>query len=143
MQECNGGHELYGTDKEGVLRKWYCYDDNDGKGINGAELSFPDFLLVKYIENQEKGLVWDNRFEEWCNNNPNAPTSKFTSIYENLNPRPKDYPFKDWLLTKVGHTNVSEPDLMDVLPLGRENGSRFRDMIRKQVDSGRRIWRKT
>ncbi|GJZ31616.1 reverse transcriptase domain-containing protein [Tanacetum coccineum] len=109
MQECNGGHEIYGTDKEGVLRKWYCYDDNDGKGINGAELSFPDFLLVKYIENQEKGLVWDNRFEEWCNNNPNAPTSKFTSIYENLNPRPKDYPFKDWLLTKVGHINVSEP----------------------------------
>ncbi|GJW19359.1 hypothetical protein Tco_0026795 [Tanacetum coccineum] len=186
-------------------------------------------------------------------------------IYENLNPRPKDYPFKDWLLTKVGHTNVSEPvkktllkswlidcfrddvikdlrvrsfddykwmfdleidqladeyelgvgkkghmlediwknykkvqgdntfwwhdqkseeeerrqlgidikeydppmvhvetfevkrysfdtgqnficvteELMDALPLGRENGARFRDMIRKEVDSGRRIRRKT
>ncbi|GJU49661.1 hypothetical protein Tco_1219216 [Tanacetum coccineum] len=154
-------------------------------------------------------------------------------IYENLNPRPKDYPFKDWLLTKVGHTNVGEPvkktllkswlidcfrddvikdlrersfddykwmfdleidhladeyelgeeerrqfgidikeseppmvhietfkakrysfdtsqnficvtkELMDALPLGRENGARFRDMIRKEVDSGRRIRRKT
>ncbi|GJX63183.1 reverse transcriptase domain-containing protein [Tanacetum coccineum] len=244
-------HETYRTDEEGVLRKWYCYDDNDMNGINK--------------ENQEKGLVWDNRFEEWCNNNPNAPTSKFTSIYKNLNPRPKDYPFKDWLLTKVGHTNVSETvkktllktwlidyfqedvvkdqrersfddykwmfdleidkladeyklgvgkkgqmlediwenckkvqgdntywwhdqksekeesrelgiyikeydppmdhvetfevkkysfdagqnficvtnDLMDALPLGRENGSRFRDMISKEVDSGRRIRRKT
>ncbi|GKC09925.1 reverse transcriptase domain-containing protein [Tanacetum coccineum] len=220
---------------------------------------------LKYGENQEKGLIWDERFKEWCNNNPNAPTSKFNSIYENLNPRPKDYPFKDWLLAKVRHTNVSEPvkktllkswlidcfqedvvkdpqersfddykwmfdleidqladeyelgiekkghmlediwenyrkvqgdntywwhdqkskeeerqklgidikeydppmvhvetfkvkkysfdtgqnficvtkDLMDALPLGRENGSRFRDMIRKEVDSGRRIRRKT
>ncbi|GKA71130.1 hypothetical protein Tco_0777269 [Tanacetum coccineum] len=34
-------------------------------------------------------------------------------------------------------------ELMDALPLGRENGSRFRDMIRKEVDSGRRIHRKT
>ncbi|GJU80488.1 hypothetical protein Tco_1282853 [Tanacetum coccineum] len=30
-------------------------------------------------------------------------------------------------------------ELMDALPLGIENGSRFRDMIRKEVDSGRRI----
>ncbi|GKF14988.1 hypothetical protein Tco_0056450, partial [Tanacetum coccineum] len=34
-------------------------------------------------------------------------------------------------------------DLMDSLPLGRENGSRFRDMIRKEVDNRRRIRRKT
>ncbi|GKB29573.1 retrovirus-related pol polyprotein from transposon TNT 1-94 [Tanacetum coccineum] len=34
-------------------------------------------------------------------------------------------------------------ELMDALPMGRENGSRFRDMIRKEVDSGRRIHRKT
>ncbi|GJU65594.1 hypothetical protein Tco_1247429 [Tanacetum coccineum] len=34
-------------------------------------------------------------------------------------------------------------ELMDALPLGRENGSRFRDMILKEVDSRRRIHRKT
>ncbi|GKD69374.1 hypothetical protein Tco_1323464, partial [Tanacetum coccineum] len=34
-------------------------------------------------------------------------------------------------------------ELMDALPLGRENGSRSRDMIRKEVDSRRRIHRKT
>ncbi|GJT76567.1 hypothetical protein Tco_1043292 [Tanacetum coccineum] len=146
------------------------------------------FLLVKYGENQEKGLIWDGRFKEWCNNNPNAPTSKFTSIYENLNPRPKDYPFKDWLLTKESTSlwhdqkskeeerrkleiNIEEyeppmvhietfevkrysfdtgqsficvtKELMDALPIGTKNGSRFRDMIRKEVDSGRRIYRQT
>ncbi|GKD03168.1 BYPASS-related protein [Tanacetum coccineum] len=51
----------------------------------------------------------DERFEEWCINNPNTPTSRYTKDQENLHPRPKDYPFKDWLLTKVGHTIVSEP----------------------------------
>ncbi|GJV03442.1 hypothetical protein Tco_1337011 [Tanacetum coccineum] len=30
-------------------------------------------------------------------------------IQENCNPRPKDYPFKEWLLTKGGYTDVSEP----------------------------------
>ncbi|GJY93047.1 hypothetical protein Tco_0508829 [Tanacetum coccineum] len=34
-------------------------------------------------------------------------------------------------------------ELMDALPMVRENGSRFRDMIRKEVDSGRRIHRQT
>ncbi|GJX50115.1 hypothetical protein Tco_0276960 [Tanacetum coccineum] len=34
-------------------------------------------------------------------------------------------------------------ELMDALPMGRENGSRFRDMIRKEVDSRRRIHRLT
>nr|GEV39268.1 hypothetical protein [Tanacetum cinerariifolium] len=57
------------------------------------------------INNHQK----DERFEEWCINNPNTPTSRYTKDQENLNPRPKDYPFKDWLLTKVGHTNISEP----------------------------------
>ncbi|GKB38855.1 hypothetical protein Tco_0883797 [Tanacetum coccineum] len=95
--------------------------------MNKADLSFPEILLVKYGDNQKKGLIWDERFEEWCINNPNTPTSRNTKDQENLNPRPKDYPFKDWLLTKVGHTKVK---LMDALPMGRENGSRFRDMIR-------------
>ncbi|GJS15615.1 RNA-directed DNA polymerase, eukaryota, reverse transcriptase zinc-binding domain protein [Tanacetum coccineum] len=34
-------------------------------------------------------------------------------------------------------------ELMDALPLGRENEARFKDMIRKEVDSGRKIHRKT
>ncbi|GJU53615.1 hypothetical protein Tco_1227329 [Tanacetum coccineum] len=187
-------------------------------------LSFLEFLFVKYGENQKKGLIWDERFEEWCINNPNTPTSRYTKVQENLNPRPKDYPFKDWLLTKMfdleidqladeyelgigkkGHMlediwenckkvqgdntywwhdqkskeeerrklgiNIEEyeppmvhvetfevkrysfdtgqsficvtKELMDTLPMGRENGSRFRDMIRKEVTSGRRIHRQT
>ncbi|GJR98523.1 reverse transcriptase domain-containing protein [Tanacetum coccineum] len=94
IKECNGGHKVYEMNKEGDLIKWYCYYD-DRKRINRAGLSFPEFLLIKYGENQEKGLIWDERFEEWCINNPNTPTSRYTKVQENLNPKPKDYPFKD------------------------------------------------
>ncbi|GKA24082.1 hypothetical protein Tco_0710115 [Tanacetum coccineum] len=34
-------------------------------------------------------------------------------------------------------------ELMDALSLGRENESRFSEMIRKEVDSGRKVQRKT
>ncbi|GKA91676.1 RNA-directed DNA polymerase, eukaryota, reverse transcriptase zinc-binding domain protein [Tanacetum coccineum] len=168
IRECNGGLKIYGMDEEGVIKN------------------------VNYEETQEKELIWDDRFEEWCNNNPNTPTSRFITIQENLSPRPKDYPFKDWLLTKKVQgdntywwhdqkleeeerrqlgINIEEYDppmfhvetfeiksylfdtgqnficvtkeLMDALPLGRENRSRFRDMIHKEVDSGTRIHRQT
>ncbi|GJZ43267.1 hypothetical protein Tco_0590522 [Tanacetum coccineum] len=190
MKVCNRGNEIYGMDEEGILKFWYCYLDGDRKSIKADGLSFPKFLLEDY------------------------------------KPRPKDYPFKDWLLTKVGHTKVSEivkrallkrwlidcfqeelvkdprsrsfddykwmfdleldqladeyelgigkkvhmlddiwknckkvqgdntfwcgqsficvtKELMDALPLGRENGLRFREMICKEVDSGRKVHRKT
>nr|GEZ07907.1 reverse transcriptase domain-containing protein [Tanacetum cinerariifolium] len=100
LKECDGGHEIYEINKEGDHKKWYCYSDDDRKRINEAGLSFLEFLLVKYGENQKKGLIWDERFEEWCINNPNTPTLRYTKEQENLNPRPKDYPFKDWLLLK-------------------------------------------
>ncbi|GJR28072.1 reverse transcriptase domain-containing protein [Tanacetum coccineum] len=241
MKTCNGGIEIYGMNKEGVLKLWYCYLDGDRESIKWNGLSFPEFLLVKYKEAQEKELIWDNRYAEWCNENssPDTPTSRFTSVQEDYKPRPKDYPFKDWLLTKIvkdprsrsfdddkwmfdleidqlageyelwigkkGHmlneiwenckkvqgdntywwydkksgeeerqeirVNIEGYDpprvhvesfeikrysfdssqsficvtkeLMDALPLGRENRSRFREMIRKEVDSGRKVHRKT
>ncbi|GKC67325.1 reverse transcriptase domain-containing protein [Tanacetum coccineum] len=93
----------------GILK--YCYLDGDRESIKGSGLSFPEFLLVKYGESHEKELIWDNKYAEWCNKNssPDTPTSRFTSVQEDYKPRTKDYPLKDWLLTKVGHTEVSEP----------------------------------
>ncbi|GKD78307.1 hypothetical protein Tco_1340928 [Tanacetum coccineum] len=69
---CNRENEIYRMDKHGVLKNWYA---------------------------------------EWCseNSSPDIPTSIFTSVQEDCKPRPRDYPFKEWLLTKVGHIDVSEP----------------------------------
>ncbi|GJU66174.1 hypothetical protein Tco_1252433 [Tanacetum coccineum] len=50
IRECNGGPKIYGMDEEGVIKKWYCYHDDDRKRINGGGLSFPEFLLVNYGE---------------------------------------------------------------------------------------------
>ncbi|GJQ98662.1 reverse transcriptase domain-containing protein [Tanacetum coccineum] len=94
IRECNGGPEIYGMDEEEVIKKWYRYHDDDRERINGGGLSFPEFQLVKYGETQEKELIWDDRR---------------ISIGESSYPKPKEQTFKDWLLTKVGHTNVSKP----------------------------------
>ncbi|GJZ60299.1 hypothetical protein Tco_0616115 [Tanacetum coccineum] len=69
-----------------------------------------DLKNVKYGENQEKRLIWDKRFEEWCINNPNAPTSRDTKVQENLNPWTHRTTHSRLGLfgQKVGHTNVSE-----------------------------------
>nr|GEZ63023.1 hypothetical protein [Tanacetum cinerariifolium] len=62
-------------------------------------------FTTQYGETHGNDLILDKRYAEWCNENlsPETPTSKFTSIQEDYKPRPKDYPFKDCLLTKVGH----------------------------------------
>ncbi|GJV60296.1 hypothetical protein Tco_1466396, partial [Tanacetum coccineum] len=100
--------------------KLYCYLNGDRESIKGGSLSFPKFLLVKYQETQEKELIWDNRYAEWCDekSSSNTPTSRFTSAEEDFKPRPKDYPFKDWLLTKEGHTDIKIDQLADEYELG-------------------------
>ncbi|GJS51771.1 hypothetical protein Tco_0625133 [Tanacetum coccineum] len=80
-------------------------------------LSFPDFLLVRHGDTQGNDLIWDSRYVEWCseNSSPDTPTTIFTSVQEDCKPRPRDYPFKKWLLTKVRHIDVSKPVKKDLL----------------------------
>ncbi|GJX16958.1 phospholipase-like protein [Tanacetum coccineum] len=117
IKACNRGLKIYGMNEEVVLKLWYCYLDRDRKSIRGSDLTFPKFLLVRYSETQGNNLIWDKRYVEWCNENssPDTHTSSFISIQEDYKLRPKDYPFKDWLLTRVGHTDVSEPVKRDLL----------------------------
>ncbi|GJY35378.1 hypothetical protein Tco_0420756 [Tanacetum coccineum] len=97
------------------------------RSIKGGGLSFPEFLLVKYREGQKKELIWDNKYEEWCtkNSSPDTPTSKLASVQEDYKPRPKDYSFKDWLLTKVGHTKWKKDPQKDVERLESNLKTRF------------------
>ncbi|GJX11875.1 hypothetical protein Tco_0201734 [Tanacetum coccineum] len=232
IRDCNGGPEIYGMDEEGVIKKWYCYHDDDRKRINRGGLSFPEFLLVKYGETQKKELIWNDR--DWLltkvgHTNVSEPVKKtllktwlIDCFQEDLVKDPRERSFDDykWMfdlkidqladeyelgIGKKGHMlddiwenckkvqgdntywwhdqkskgeerrelgiNIEEYDppivhvetfeikrysfdsgqnficvtkeLMDTLPLGRENGARFRDMIRKEVDSRRRVYRMT
>nr|GEX55420.1 hypothetical protein [Tanacetum cinerariifolium]GEX55422.1 hypothetical protein [Tanacetum cinerariifolium]GEX55426.1 hypothetical protein [Tanacetum cinerariifolium] len=92
--------------KEAKLRG--AYEQIPG-GINAKKDR--DGRIVKYGENQERGLIWEERLEEWCTNNPNTPTSGYTKVQRNHNPIPKDNTFKDWILTKVGHTNMFDQEI--------------------------------
>ncbi|GJT04106.1 reverse transcriptase domain-containing protein [Tanacetum coccineum] len=149
---CNGGHEVYEMNKEGDLKKWYCYyDDDDRKRINGAGLSFPEFLLVKYGENQEKGLIWDERKVQgdntywWHDQKSKEEERRKLRInieeYEPPMVHIETFEVKRYSFDTGQSFIYVTKELMDALLMGRENRSRFRDMIRKEVESGRRIHR--
>ncbi|GKA54388.1 BYPASS-related protein [Tanacetum coccineum] len=55
----------------------------------------------KYGDNQGSDLIWDIRYAKWCseNSSPNT-TSIFTLVQEDCKHRPRDYSFREWLLTK-------------------------------------------
>ncbi|GJY98620.1 hypothetical protein Tco_0516050 [Tanacetum coccineum] len=102
MQERNNKKaKMIETDKNAPSTHFFKPVKIDEKGV----------LKFCYGEVQDNDFIWDNRYVEWCNENssPDTPTLNFTSVQEDCKPRLKDYPFKDWLLTKVGHTNINEP----------------------------------
>ncbi|GJZ39558.1 phospholipase-like protein [Tanacetum coccineum] len=107
---CNGGEDIYGIDEKGKLREWYCHHDDKRRRMTGEGLSFPDYLLVKYGGNQGSDLIWDKSYAEWCNKNSisSPSTSKLSTTQLDNKPKPRDYTFKQWMLIKVGHTNVNE-----------------------------------
>ncbi|GJT37635.1 hypothetical protein Tco_0937500 [Tanacetum coccineum] len=51
-----------------------------------------------------------SKYAEWCDKNliSSPSTSKLNSARLDSKPKPRDYTFKEWMLIKVGHTNVNE-----------------------------------
>ncbi|GKB74263.1 BYPASS-related protein [Tanacetum coccineum] len=98
--------EYSGTFRE--LRWWYCDYGNERKNVKGGVLSFPDFLLVRYGNCQKEDLIWDQRYAKWCSENSLYGPSSSNAIPLDKKPRPRDYTFKDWMLIKVGHTDVND-----------------------------------
>ncbi|GJW14646.1 ribonuclease H-like domain-containing protein [Tanacetum coccineum] len=83
MQTYNGKARMWPTLKE--------------KNMKGVGLSFPDFLLVRYGGCQLNDLIWEQSYAEWYKENS----------HDNK-PRPRDYTFKEWMIVKVGHTDVNK-----------------------------------
>ncbi|GJZ07504.1 hypothetical protein Tco_0541297 [Tanacetum coccineum] len=102
---CDKGNKIYGVSRVKTLRFWYYNYDNERKNITGVGLSFPDYLLAKYGKYQTDSLIWDDTYAEWCNTSLALGTS--SQEYNNL--RPINYTFREWILIKVGHTDISEP----------------------------------
>ncbi|GKB16121.1 retrovirus-related pol polyprotein from transposon TNT 1-94, partial [Tanacetum coccineum] len=94
---CNGGVKIYRKSRIENLRIWYCNHDSERKNMKGEELSFPDFLLVRYEGCQLNDPTWIQSYAEWYKENS----------HDNKR-RPRDYSFKVWMIVKVGHTNVNK-----------------------------------
>ncbi|GJW18166.1 hypothetical protein Tco_0025602 [Tanacetum coccineum] len=127
---CNGRNEIYGIDKQGVLKigignKGHMLDDiweNCNKFQGDNTYWWHDHGLEEN-ERQESGLD----IEEY--NPPEVHVETFEVKRYSFNSR--------WSFICVTE------EIGDTLPLGRENGSRFREMIRKELDTGRKVQRKT
>ncbi|GKC85746.1 BYPASS-related protein [Tanacetum coccineum] len=90
----------------GILKVWPTCDPTKKLCNEGNE-----------IYGMDEQRVLKNWYAEWCseNSSPYTLTSIFTLVQEDCKPRPKDYPFKEWLLTKVGYIDVSEPVMKALL----------------------------
>nr|GEX44747.1 hypothetical protein [Tanacetum cinerariifolium] len=66
------------------------------------DMNTPSAHLCNTVKQNCNGILKDSRYVEWCSENskPDTPTSIFTAVNEDCIPRPMDYPFKEWLLTK-------------------------------------------
>ncbi|GJR46254.1 hypothetical protein Tco_1314357 [Tanacetum coccineum] len=78
---------------------------------NGAKYRVDPPVYYTRIDNRPPLGEKRPSLEELMNKHLEESTRRRAEMeeWENHNPRLKDYPFKDWLLTKVGHINVSEP----------------------------------
>ncbi|GKB02075.1 hypothetical protein Tco_0830119 [Tanacetum coccineum] len=94
---CDRGVEIYRRTRAKNLRIWYCNHDSERKNMKKVGLSFPDYLLVRYGGRQLNDLIWGQSYADWYKENS----------HDNK-PRPRDYTFREWMIVKVGHTNVKE-----------------------------------
>nr|GEZ15561.1 hypothetical protein [Tanacetum cinerariifolium] len=69
------------------------------------ELRLDEYILVKHFckpivqtyNGKLNDLIWGQSYAKWYKENS----------YDNK-PRPRDYTFREWMIVKVGHTNVNE-----------------------------------
>nr|GEU48878.1 hypothetical protein [Tanacetum cinerariifolium] len=114
MKICHGGIKIYRMNEEGVLKFWYCYLDGDRESIKESGLSFPEFLLVKEERTYARRHM--------------GKLQKST--------RDNTYWWYDQKSKEKERREIG-------FDIEGENGSRFREMIRKEVESGRKVHRKT
>ncbi|GJZ09807.1 hypothetical protein Tco_0544090 [Tanacetum coccineum] len=82
------------------------------KELNPGSFTLP-CTIAKYGKSKTDALVWDNRYAEWYDISPSFEASS----QESNKPRPRDYTFREWILIKVGHTDISEPVKKAILKL--------------------------
>ncbi|GKC86086.1 hypothetical protein Tco_1141803, partial [Tanacetum coccineum] len=128
MKACNRGVENYGMNEEGVLKFWYCYLNNDIKSIRGSGLSFPEFLLENYKKVQGDNTYWwyDQKSEE----EERREIGTDIEGYDPPSVHVETFKIKRYSFDSGQSFICVTKELMNALPLGKENESRFREIIR-------------
>ncbi|GJS86759.1 hypothetical protein Tco_0769395, partial [Tanacetum coccineum] len=103
---------IYWVDEHGVLKQWFCYRDNKRRDVKEKEMLFSDFLQIRYGNSKLDDITREK--------------SKFIEE-QYVHGTTKDL--------KKNNDGKAVWAKYDNLPLGRENGSRFKGMFRKEMDT--------
>ncbi|GJV50969.1 phospholipase-like protein [Tanacetum coccineum] len=137
------GPDSLSPDRKGLVKKWHhgtlrqqiCFRDHERRAVKGSYMGFDDFLQEKCQQNYKKtNEAWyDEGYEEdemWQNGDEKTD---YDPPYVNVKTfEVKKYSFKG------GRSFICITDREDeALPLGRVNGARFKDMIRKELEGNK------
>ncbi|GJT15776.1 hypothetical protein Tco_0874482 [Tanacetum coccineum] len=121
----------------GTLRQWICFRDHERRAVKGSYMGFADFLQEKCQQNYKKtNEAWhDERYEEDEMWRSGDEKTDYDPPYVNVKTfKVKKYSFKG------GRSFICITDREDeALPLGRVNGARFKDMIRKELEGNKYV----
>ncbi|GJX59425.1 hypothetical protein Tco_0290815 [Tanacetum coccineum] len=108
---------------------WICFRDHERRTVKGSYMGFADFLQVRYGQQKIDDTTRERRIG-----------------HNNLHESDREFIFNEWILDSYdveeeyareigGRSFICITDREDeALPLGRVNGTRFKVMIRKELE---------
>ncbi|GJS77091.1 hypothetical protein Tco_0726972 [Tanacetum coccineum] len=140
---CDGGGEIYEVSKTGNLRFWYCSSDSERRNVKEIDKLADEYELGI----GKKGHILDHIWE-YCNqvHNKNYEWHSYEFKNEECEDiriddkeyHPPEIQVETFEVKKYSFNGGQNficvtKDLDNALPLGRKNGSKFKEMIRNEV----------
>ncbi|GKD64707.1 hypothetical protein Tco_1306815 [Tanacetum coccineum] len=166
---CFGYNEVFGVNEQGTLRMWICFRDHERRTVKGSYMRFVDFFQILDSYNVEEeyareiGNPYSRRFDEYkrvFNNEIEHFSNKYIlriekkgyvlddvwekcqQNYKKTNEAWHDEGYEEDEMWRSGDekTDYDPPYVNDeALPLGRVNGTRFKAMIRKELEGNKYV----
>ncbi|GKD31515.1 reverse transcriptase domain-containing protein [Tanacetum coccineum] len=133
--------------EEEVLRLWYCYLDGDRENIKGSEELVKDPRSRSFDDYKWMFDLEINQLADEYELGIGKKEHMLDDIWENCKKVQGDNTY--WWCDQKSEEEERREIRVDIegidgcFTIGKRNGSRFREMIRKEVDSGGKVHRKT
>ncbi|GJW60824.1 phospholipase-like protein, partial [Tanacetum coccineum] len=79
---CSGYDAIYEKEKNGMLKQWVCFRDQERQSVGGNGMKFADFLKVRYGNKNIDDITRERRYYEWVAQNYDFNTTKYVDQYD-------------------------------------------------------------